>query len=307
MSVLQGNSKRNRPGLHWGFYLIGILVLAGVLVRMAGRTSSLVQAAAARPTNPPPVKHTALPTPIIIPTATNIAAVQATQAAAGLPTVAPTPTLVPPTPTPTLIPGCELYNPNDDLLTRVDQDTALPREFEPDDLAAVPLNPKNAYFGPVLLRRVAHQPLLELLEALNQPDLKLQTIVVSGYRSYSEQAQAYEKWLERYPDRVSSISAVPGHSEHQIGTAVDFSTPYMESLFGEQFHPQFFFTQEGQWLANNAARFGFVMSYPEWAVQQTGYEWEPWHYRYVGVELAEDLVERNTTVSGFIQTCLVAG
>jgi D-alanyl-D-alanine carboxypeptidase len=269
-------------------------------LRLAGRTVALADAAArAEAARPTPAPATLAPTLAV--------ALAPTGGPTALPTAPATllPTQPPPTPLPTVIPGCELYNAANDLLIRVDRETALPREYEPDDLAAVPLSPKNAYYGPLLLRRIAHQPLIDMLEAMNQA--ALQTTVVSGFRSYTDQALAYEKWLERYPDRVASISAVPGHSEHQIGTAVDISTPYMEQLFGEQFHPQFFYTKEGQWLAENAARFGFILSYPSWAVEQTGYEWEPWHYRYVGVELAADLLQRNVTLGGFIETCSSAG
>jgi D-alanyl-D-alanine carboxypeptidase len=273
-----------------------MVAVVATLLRVAGRTATLVQIAQALPTPRSDRPAATAPVAVVLgPTAT-----PAPNGAAAA-TLVPSATIVP---TPTIIPGCELYNASDDLLIRVDHDTALQREYEPDDLAAVPLNPKNAWFGALLLRRVVHQPLLALLEAMNQPELELQVIVVSGYRSYTEQSEAYEKWQERYPDRVSNISAVPGHSEHQTGTAV---APYMEDLFGEQFHPQFFYTKEGQWLANNAAKYGFVMSYPSWAVDQTGYEWEPWHFRYVGVELAADLTDRSTTVSEFIRTCSAAG
>ena len=307
MSVVPGTSSRPRAvwSLHWGFYALAGLALAGLFVRLTGRTLALAQQAAeiaARPTEPPPAVNPSQPAVAAAnPTAAGPAPATpgATLPAPGLSTEAPA------TPLPTVIPGCELYNPADDLLIRVDRDTALPREYEPDDLAAVPLNSRNAYYGPLLLRRLVHQPLLDMLAAMNQAEL--QTTVVSGYRSYSDQALAYEKWLERYPDRVASISAVPGHSEHQTGLAVDISTPYMEDLFAEQFHPQFFYTKEGQWLSQNAVKYGFVMSYPEWAVEQTGYEWEPWHYRYVGAELAAYLTERSITLSAFISGCSISG
>jgi zinc D-Ala-D-Ala carboxypeptidase len=306
VSAVPGPSSQSRPSLsfHWGFYVLAGLALAGVLVRLAGRTLSLdAQAvlAASQPTELPPA---------VTPGGVALAAANATAPGPAATLPAPQAVLSQPTqslitPTPTIIPGCELYNPANDLLIRVDRDTALPREYEPDDLAAVPLPAKNAYYGALLLRRLVHQPLLDLLDAANAEDL--QVTVVSGYRSYSDQSLAYEKWLERYPDRVANLSAVPGHSEHQTGLAIDFSTPYMQDLFGEQFHPQFFYTKEGKWLSDNAPGYGFVMSYPSWAVEQTSYEWEPWHYRYVGVELAQYLTEQHMTLSAFISKCSPAG
>jgi len=135
---------------------------------------------------------------------------------------------------------------------------------------------------------------------MNQAGLSIW--VMSGYRSYSDQELAYEKWLKLYPDRAPDISAVPGHSEHQLGTVVDFSTPYMDNLYNDFFNVAFFNTPEGQWLNKQAAYYGFTLSYPAWATQVTGYAYEPWHYRYVGI-LARDLLTRNVTLTQYLHEC----
>jgi zinc D-Ala-D-Ala carboxypeptidase len=145
-----------------------------------------------------------------------------------------------------------------------------------------------------------HQALLDMLDAMNQAGLSIW--VMSGYRSYGEQELAYEKWEKLYPDRVADISAVPGHSEHQLGLAIDFSTPYMDDLYNDYFHVNFYTTPEGQWLSKQAQYYGFTLSYPEWGTQITGYAWEPWHYRYVGI-LAQELFKRNITLTQYIQEC----
>jgi zinc D-Ala-D-Ala carboxypeptidase len=147
---------------------------------------------------------------------------------------------------------------------------------------------------------VVHQALLDMLDAMNQAGLSIW--VMSGYRSYSDQQLAYEKWQRLYPDRVADISAVPGHSEHQLGVSVDFSTPYMSNLYNDYFHVNFYTTPEGQWLSKQAAYYGFTLSYPAWGTQITGYAWEPWHYRYVGI-LAQELFKRNITLTQYIQEC----
>jgi D-alanyl-D-alanine carboxypeptidase len=113
---------------------------------------------------------------------------------------------------------------------------------------------------------------------------------------------AYDKWLALYPDRVDDISAKPGHSEHQLGTAVDFSTPYMDDLYGDFFNIRFDQTPEGEWLAQQATNYGFTLSYPAWAVEETGYASEPWHYRYVG-GLALELKARNLTLTQYLREC----
>jgi D-alanyl-D-alanine carboxypeptidase len=125
---------------------------------------------------------------------------------------------------------------------------------------------------------------------------------MSGFRSYGEQQLAYENWLKLYPDRAPDFSAVPGHSEHQLGTSVDFSTPYMKDLYDDYFNVNFSSTPEGQWLMKQAAYYGFTLSYPSWATQETGYAWEPWHFRYVGI-LAGELQARNITLTQYLQEC----
>jgi LAS superfamily LD-carboxypeptidase LdcB len=283
--------------------------VAGLLLRVTARTVALAQ-------NAPP-----LPTETARPSATTAAPAAVAGMTPEAPpllataTLNPTQTLEPPTPTATFTPtplpaatltaiyiqNCSLYTQVPaDLLTYVDRNVSVPRDFVPDDLEVVPLAQQNTAFRPIPLRQVVHQPLLDLLDAMNQAGLS--PWVMSGYRSYSEQQLAYDKWLNLYPDRAPDISAVPGHSEHQLGTAVDFSTPYMDDLYGDYFHINFFQTPEGQWLMRQAAYYGFTLSYPTWAVEQTGYAWEPWHFRYVGI-LARELLARNITLTQYLQEC----
>ncbi|MGQ0601791.1 MAG: M15 family metallopeptidase [Anaerolineales bacterium] len=238
-----------------------------------------------------------------IPATLPLAAVSA-QTATPPPSSTPVPSVIAPIVTPTPTAGeCALYDLADPLLTLVDRQVALPRDFEPSDLITPTLPARNAWILPLRLRAEVEPPLVSLLDASNQVGLTLK--VVSAYRSYIEQALAYQKWAEWYPDRANAISAAAGHSEHQLGTAVDFTTPEIQARMPNRFHVSFALTPEGQWLAEHASEYGFVLSYPEWATEQTGYEWEPWHYRYVGVEVAQHLAGREPpiTVSGFIQQC----
>jgi D-alanyl-D-alanine carboxypeptidase len=91
------------------------------------------------------------------------------------------------------------------------------------------------------------------------------------------------------PANANEISALPGHSEHQLGTVVDFGSPEMPALTGsttDPFSPLFAGTDEGLWLEQHAFEYGFSMSSPQGAEMLTGLAYEPWHYRYVGVEMA---------------------
>jgi D-alanyl-D-alanine carboxypeptidase len=76
----------------------------------------------------------------------------------------------------------------------------------------------------------------------------------------------------------------------------------MDDLYGDFFNIRFEKTAEGEWLAGHAAAYGFTLSYPAWAVEETGYASEPWHYRYVGL-LAEALAERNLTLTRYLREC----
>lgn len=99
----------------------------------------------------------------------------------------------------------------------------------------------------------------------------------SAYRSYSTQASIY--------DGNDTLTARPGHSEHQTGLAIDIGPESGRCSLSTCFAD----TPEGQWLAANAWRWGFVLRYPNGKTDVTGYQFEPWHYRYVGNAAAAEL------------------
>ena len=114
---------------------------------------------------------------------------------------------------------------------------------------------------------------------------------ISGYRSYSQQAATYNHWKATYGQQhADSVSAAPGTSEHQLGLAVDVTDGIckLRRCFGN--------TEAGQWVAKNAHKYGFVIRYPEGKSDITGYWPEPWHLRYVGVDLAKELTTKGLTL-----------
>lgn len=135
--------------------------------------------------------------------------------------------------------------------------------------------------------QVSHQiaPAIEqLFAAAKQAGLDL--IIASGYRSYKTQVTVYNNEVNRRGQQTADReSARPGHSEHQTGLAVDIGaasrTCEIESCFGN--------TTEGKWLAANAHTYGFIVRYGPEDEAITGYTYEPWHFRYVGTELAGEL------------------
>jgi zinc D-Ala-D-Ala carboxypeptidase len=117
----------------------------------------------------------------------------------------------------------------------------------------------------------------------------LSLVIISGYRSFDQQRQIYDADVARLGPNQNQ-SAKPGHSEHQLGTTVDLNE--LDEAFGD--------TPEGQWLANNAVRYGFVMSYPRGREAQTGYAYEPWHFRYIGPEMAAAYAASGKTLNQFL-------
>ena len=154
-----------------------------------------------------------------------------------------------------------------------------------------------------MIREIAAEPLAELIADMHAAGLR--PTIISGYRSYDAQSIAWRKWQEKQPERASIISAPPGHSEHQLGTTVDFGSPELSALVGDEdieFHTNFYMTSEGDWLAQHAHEYGFVLSFPRETFELTGMYYEPWHFRYVGREIAAMLTQSGTSLIAHLLT-----
>ncbi|MDO5343899.1 MAG: D-alanyl-D-alanine carboxypeptidase family protein [Candidatus Saccharibacteria bacterium] len=115
----------------------------------------------------------------------------------------------------------------------------------------------------------------------------------SAFRGYELQNTYYSNYTRLYGQAAADkVSARPGYSEHQTGLVMDLATPdrqcYLETCFGD--------TPAGRWLAAHAHEYGFIISYPKGKEAITGYQYEPWHVRYVGKELASALKQANLTL-----------
>ncbi len=130
------------------------------------------------------------------------------------------------------------------------------------------------------------QVLPHLVQMINDAASSSLTIkVVSAYRSFKEQAALKSNYKLTYGSGANKFSADQGYSEHQLGTAVDLTTPKMGGgLVG------FDKTPEYEWLITNAYKYGFIISYPK---ENSYYQFEPWHWRYIGVTLANNLHDEN--------------
>lgn len=179
----------------------------------------------------------------------------------------------------------------------------LSREFVPTDLVDLrehfPLDVTMGYETQV--RDIILDPLQQMIMEMKAEGLN--PTIISGYRSFPAQAIAWSKWQEEEPERAAIISSPPGFSEHQLGTTLDFGSPELELIVGEEdveFHTDFDKTAVGQWLAEYAHRYGFTLSYPLDNIAETGFYYEPWHYRYIGIELATQLYEEGSYLIGFL-------
>lgn len=121
-------------------------------------------------------------------------------------------------------------------------------------------------------------------------------VAVSGYRSFDTQTRLYAGYTSRLGQaHTDELSARPGFSEHQTGLAVDIGNPDARCALQRCFAD----TPAGSWAAANSARFGFIIRYPEGASAVTGYDYEPWHLRYVGPESAAAIVQGGLTLEAY--------
>lgn len=173
----------------------------------------------------------------------------------------------------------------------------LSEDYTPSDL--VPVNIPFAYIGDDL-RNYMREPAARALEDMfrDASAAGLDLVGVSGYRSYARQKNIYEQNAAVKGEAYTSLySARPGQSEHQTGLAIDISTPSIQSALTTDFEN----TPEGQWLRENAARYGFILRYPAGKENITGYAFEPWHFRYVGNALANYLKKEELTLEEYYQ------
>ena len=124
-------------------------------------------------------------------------------------------------------------------------------------------------------------PYLEDLLADAQDD-GINLLVTSAYRPFGQQASLNQRYTRTFGEGANQFSAQQGYSEHQLGTAVDFTTPNV----GGKLTQEFANTEAFAWLQDNAHKYGFILSYPR---GNQFYIFEPWHWRFVGEKLAEDL------------------
>ena len=175
--------------------------------------------------------------------------------------------------------------------TLLDTTFALPRSYSPPDLATTD---RAGFDGPFLVRSFVLDDLAALRSAAEAAGAPLE--LAAAYRSHAQQADLFDR-REATLGRTGALegTARPGHSEHQLGTAVDFKergAADVTAAWGR--------SSAGRWMRANAHRFGFVLSYPEGRDAVTCYKYEPWHFRYFGRGLAQRIHRSGLTVREYL-------
>jgi len=171
----------------------------------------------------------------------------------------------------------------------VDTERALPAEYAPSDLENISEGGFPFTDG-LALRGLVMDDLNAMREAAAANGTPLS--ILAAYRSYAQQADLFERRVDEMgTSEAGGRVARPGHSEHQLGTTLDVTTEGaidVDQAWGA--------SPTGQWVASNAHKYGFLISYPSGASALTCYDYEPWHLRYVGRELAQQVIESGLTL-----------
>ena len=180
-------------------------------------------------------------------------------------------------------------NPSE-ILVLVNKQNRLLASYVPDDLLTLDIKYSNT---DKKLRKDAAIS----FEILSRDALVLgyRIVAISAFRDFDYQKRLYNYYVEEKGKKYAdNCSARAGHSEHQTGLAVDVEGSNHD-------YNEFEETIEFEWMSKNAYKYGFILRYPKGKEKITGFKYEPWHYRYVGVDVATYIFENNLTLEEYIE------
>ena len=181
------------------------------------------------------------------------------------------------------------------LLILVNKQNKVSEDYVPKDLEEIKYYASDRVASSRYMKAEAADAFHKLVEAAMKEDLDL--LMTTAYRSYDFQKTLYDNYVKNEgQEAADTFSAKPGQSEHQTGLSVDVSSSSVDykltSLFGQ--------TEEGKWLAHNAHKYGFIIRFPEGKENITGYMYEPWHIRYVGLQVANEIFRQGVTLEEYL-------
>ncbi len=188
---------------------------------------------------------------------------------------------------------------NDPFMLLVNRDNVLSKDYSPSNLVT--------YSGSDKLNQTCADALRKLINAGKKAGYSY--TMYSGYRSYTRQYNKYygkiEYWegkgysKEEAIRRTNQYYAPPGASEHHTGLAADVCIPEIVNKYA-CLHEAYDTTEEFKWFSAHAHEYGFILRYPNGDEDITGYSYEPWHYRYVGLEVAEEIYNLGITMEEYV-------
>ena len=179
-----------------------------------------------------------------------------------------------------------------DYIVLTNKENLLSEDYIPPDL--VKLTCKKISSDPIQMREVAAQALSDMFAAAKEDGIIL--YAHSGYRSYRTQKTMYSNRLKKNNGKDDGVVAYPGSSDHQTGLGIDIIN---KAGIGKKFTTAFAETKEGKWVAENCWNYGFVIRYQKNKEDITQIMFEPWHLRYVGVQVAQYMHENDLSLEEF--------
>lgn len=196
---------------------------------------------------------------------------------------------------PTLNENGEITEVTDDWLLLVNKTHPLAESYEPTDLIVVQHQVGSHAAIMRYMRKEAAEHLDAMCEAAAEEGHEIG--IRTAYRPYNYQKGIFNDYTNRYgEEEANKFSARPGQSEHQTGLCADVTSPSVDYKLTTEYGE----APEGIWLAENAHRFGFIIRYPLGKEDITGYQYEPWHVRYVGEEHAAKIYEQGITLEEYL-------
>lgn len=180
-----------------------------------------------------------------------------------------------------------------DLLVLVNKYHGVTRDYEPKDMVEVDLS--MAAWDGIQIKKEAYDAFVEMFNDAAAQGYSF--CICSGYRSYEYQQELFENALATQSEEEAHMfSAYPGRSEHHTGLAIDITSESMGWSLSQDFADY----PEGKWLDEHCQNYGFILRYQKGKEDITGYQYEPWHFRYVGKEVAKEIMSKGITFEEYL-------
>ena len=180
-----------------------------------------------------------------------------------------------------------------DLLVLVNKYHVVGSGYHPENMVRIPAS--YGIYSNMKMKKVAFKAYKKMLKAAKAQGLNFK--ICSAYRSQSTQRYLFNNYIRTRGYKTAfMLSAYPGRSEHHTGLAMDLLT----GRNGWGLDKSFANTKEGEWLQKYCAEYGFIIRYPEGKEMITGYQYEPWHFRYVGKKIAKEIMEEGITLEEYL-------